>query len=330
MGLAVLACVLSFLLALYGTPIARAAALRFGVVDVPDGRLKNQVEPVPYMGGLAIYIAVLISMCLFYSFDSRLLAILLSGTLVLLLGLIDDFGVLTPGAKFMGQIVAVMVLIKANVVIKIGVFPMSVNLILTALWLIGMTNAMNIIDIMDGLAAGVSLVASIVLFAVAIINHHNMTAVFTAALIGSLAGFLRYNFRPAKIYMGDTGSMFLGLTLGTLAIIGDYTAHNRIAFLNPLLIFGVAIFDTIFVMLLRSLRGISPFLGSKDHYAIRLKMLGWPVTRIVVISYSIGSVLGALAILNMFLVFQTSLILYGSVALLFAGIGVWLSRVRIA
>jgi UDP-GlcNAc:undecaprenyl-phosphate/decaprenyl-phosphate GlcNAc-1-phosphate transferase len=96
------------------------------------------------------------------------------------------------------------------------------------------------------------------------------------------------------------------------------------------LIFGVAIFDTIFVMLLRSLRGISPFLGSKDHYAIRLKMLGWPVTRIVVISYSIGSVLGALAILNMFLVLQTSLVLYGCVALFFAGIGLWLSRVKIA
>jgi UDP-GlcNAc:undecaprenyl-phosphate GlcNAc-1-phosphate transferase len=321
---------LAFLLALYGTPIARAAALRFGVVDNPDGRLKNQTEPTPYLGGLAIYIAVLIPLCLFYSLDQRILAILLASTLVLLLGLIDDFGVLTPAAKFIGQIIAAFVLIKGGIVIRIETFHPFLNLALTVLWIIGMTNAMNIIDIMDGLCAGISLVASFCLFLVAAIKGDELIAIFALTLTGSLAGFLRYNFRPARIYMGDTGSMFLGLCLGALAIIGDYSDVNKLAFFNPLLIFGVAIFDTIYVVILRTLKGRSPFLGSKDHFAIRLKFAGWPVTRIVVGSYIAASLLSVLALINMYLTFSYSLALYIFVALGFLGLGVILARVKIA
>ncbi|HSP05556.1 MAG TPA: MraY family glycosyltransferase [Acidobacteriota bacterium] len=324
----VLSSMLAFLLAIYGTPLAREAALRFGVVDAPDGRLKNQEEPVPYMGGLAIYIAVLIPLCLLYTFDSRILAILLSGTLVLLLGLIDDFGVLTPTAKLLGQIIAATVLIKGEVLIHVASFPFWVNLTLTFLWIIGMTNAMNIIDIMDGLAAGVAIVASFVLFIVAVINNHTMIAIFTLTLTGSLAGFLRYNFRPAKIYMGDAGSMFLGLSLGALAIIGDYSAHNRLAFFNPLMIFGVALFDTVYVMILRTAKGRSMFLGSKDHFALRLKVKGWPVVRIVIFSYVVTTILGGLALWNMYMEPSQSLVIYGSILLFFLAMGIWLARIR--
>jgi len=323
------ASLLAFLIALYGVPIAMSAALRFGVVDKPDGRLKNQNEAVPYFGGLAVYIAVLIPLCLFYDFDIRILAILLAGTLVLLLGLIDDFGVLRPHAKFVGQLIAVIVLIKGDIVIKIHAFPYQVNLVLTVLWIVGMCNAMNIIDIMDGLAAGIALIASIFLFVVAIFNHHNLIAIYTITLTGSLAGFLRYNFRPARIYLGDAGSLFLGLTLGALAIIGDYTANNRLAFLDPLLIFGVAIFDTVYVMILRISKGKSPFLGSRDHFAVRLKTAGWPVAKIVSVSYVVAAILCATAMLNMFLTLQLSLILYGAVLLFFL-IAAWrLTRINI-
>ncbi len=321
--------VLAFLLALYGTPIARTAALRFGVVDHPDGRLKNQKEPVPYLGGLAIYLGVLIPLCLFYTFDTRLLAILLAGTLVLLIGLIDDFGVLTPAAKFIGQVIAAIVLVKGDVLIRIQSLPPSWNFILTVLWLVGMANALNIIDIMDGLAAGIALCSSICLFVVAVLNGHSMIAIFTISVVGSLAGFIPYNFKPAKIYMGDTGSMFLGLTLGALSIIGDYSQFNRLAFFNPLIIFGVAIFDTIFVMILRVVKGRSPFLGSPDHFAIRLQRKGWPVKRIVLLSYAMALVLGALALLNMYLPEQRSIALYGTTLLFFLFLGVGLSRIKI-
>lgn len=325
----ILASALGFLLALYGTPVARKAALRFGVVDNPDGRLKNHAEPVPYFGGLAIYLAVLIPLCLFYTFDSRLLAILLSGTLVLLLGLIDDFGVLTPAAKFIGQIIAAIVLIKGDVIIRVGSFPPYLNLLFTLLWFIGMANAMNIIDIMDGLSAGVAFISSIFLFVVSLINKETMIAVFTITLAGSLAGFLRYNYYPAKIYMGDAGSMFLGLTLGALAIIGDYSAINQMAFFNPLLIFGVAIFDTIYVMILRALKGRSVFLGSKDHFAVRLKTIGWSVPRVVLFSYGIAAFLGLFALVNMFMDWRDSFYLYGFVVLFFLLLGSWLARIKV-
>jgi UDP-GlcNAc:undecaprenyl-phosphate GlcNAc-1-phosphate transferase len=238
--------------------------------------------------------------------------------------------VLTPAAKFIGQIIAAFVLIKGGIVIRIETFHPFLNLALTVLWIIGMTNAMNIIDIMDGLCAGISLVASFCLFLVAALKGDELIAIFALTLTGSLAGFLRYNFRPARIYMGDTGSMFLGLCLGALAIIGDYSDVNKLAFFNPLLIFGVAIFDTIYVVILRTLKGRSPFLGSKDHFAIRLKFAGWPVTRIVVGSYIAASLLSVLALINMYLTFSYSLALYIFVALGFLGLGVILARVKIA
>ena len=247
---------------------------------------------MPYFGGLAIYLAVLIPLCLFYQFEKNVLAILLAGTLVLILGLIDDFGVLTPTAKFIGQFIAAVVLIKGDILIRVEVFHPYVNLFLTLLWIIGMTNAMNIIDIMDGLAAGVALIASAFLFIVSLMNHYDMIAMFAVTLIGSLAGFLPYNFRPARIYMGDAGSMFLGLMLGTLAILVDYSAPNKLAFLNPILFFGVAIFDTMYVMLLRAINGRSMFLGSKDHFAVRLKLAGWSTKKIVLSAYAASLCLG--------------------------------------
>jgi UDP-GlcNAc:undecaprenyl-phosphate GlcNAc-1-phosphate transferase len=325
-----LAAGLAFLVGIYGTPIARSAALRFGVVDQPDGRLKNQQEPVPYFGGLAIFLAFLIPLCLFYEFDKSVLAILLSGTLVLLLGLIDDFGVLTPGAKFLGQLIAAIVLVKGDILIRIEAFPPYVNFILTVLWIIGMTNAINIIDVMDGLAAGISLIAASFLFVVAVINGHELIAMFAVTLMGSLAGFLRYNFRPAKIYMGDAGSMFLGLTLGTLAILGNYTDRNHLAYLNPILIFGVAIFDTVFVMILRALKGRSMFLGSNDHFAVRLRIRGWSTARIVLVAYFVAILLGGLAIYNMFLPPDASIILYSVISAIFILLGWRLARIKTA
>jgi UDP-GlcNAc:undecaprenyl-phosphate GlcNAc-1-phosphate transferase len=323
------AALLAFLVGLYGTPIARAAALRFGVVDAPDGNLKTHQAAIPYLGGLAIYLAVLVPLCLFYTFDKSILSILLAGTLVLMLGLIDDFGVLTPAAKFIGQVIAAVVLVKGDILIRVESFPPYLNLALTLIWIIGMTNAFNIIDIMDGLAAGIALMSAIVLFVVALLNHHAMIAMMAVTLIGSLAGFLPYNFRPARIYMGDTGSMFLGLTLGALAIICDYSAHNWLAFFNPLLLFGVAIFDTAYVMVLRSLRRKSMFLGSKDHFALRLKLLGWSTAKVVVVSYLVAASLGACALWNMYLPFQVSIYLYCFIALIFLLFGWRLARVKV-
>ncbi|MDH4185589.1 MAG: undecaprenyl/decaprenyl-phosphate alpha-N-acetylglucosaminyl 1-phosphate transferase, partial [Nitrospira sp.] len=146
---------LALLLSLYGVPIARQAALKFGIVDAPDGRLKNQKEPVPYFGGLAIYLAFLMSLAFTFEFRQDVLGIILGGTIVVMLGLIDDFGVLTPWTKLSGQLLAVFVLIKSGIRIEIAALPDWLDLVLTVLWMIGLINAFNLLDIMDGLSAGV-------------------------------------------------------------------------------------------------------------------------------------------------------------------------------
>jgi len=287
-------CALS--LSLYGTPRAREAALRYSIVDKPDGRLKVQRNPVPYLGGIAVYLAFLLTVSLTFQFDQRVLGLILAGSIVVLLGLFDDLGAVTPQVKFLGQCIAVIVLIKSGIVIEIGILPGWLQLILTVVWLIGIINAVNIIDIMDGLAAGVAFFASLVLFWVAYRNGADMIATLTLGLAGSLLGFLKYNFRPAQIYLGDTGSMFIGLMLGALAMIGSYSRENLPALLAPVLILGVPIFDTLFVMYLRWRKGRSMFLGSKDHYALRCRTLGWSVKQVVVVSYIATVILGLIAL----------------------------------
>ena len=289
----------AFLLALYLTPLMRKAALQFGIVDKPDGKLKNHHEPVAYLGGLAVYLSFLVSLALILSFDQEMLGILLAGTIIVILGLIDDFGVLSPGVKLCGQSIAVLVLIRSGIYIKLGFLPWYISFPLSYLWLIGITNAFNIIDVMDGLSAGVAFVCSLTIFVVGVLNDSMTIAIMSASLGGCLLGFLRYNFEPAKIYMGDTGSMFIGMMLGALAMIGNYTTHNLIGCIAPVLILGVPIFDTFFVMYIRYLRGMSIISGSPDHFALRLRKWRLSTKQTVVASYLISMLLGGAALFMM-------------------------------
>ncbi|WP_447974333.1 MraY family glycosyltransferase [Nitrospira sp. Kam-Ns4a] len=311
MVLLLLTFVLAFLLALYGVPVARRAALRYGLVDAPDGRLKHQREPVPYLGGLAVYLAFLVSLAFTFEFRQDVLGMILAGTLLVLLGLIDDFGVLSPGVKLAGQGLAVFVLIKSGVQIKIAALPDWLALALTVLWMIGIINAFNLLDIMDGLSAGVGLVSAIFLLVVALLNGDQVIAFMVTALAGSLLGFLRYNFHPAKIYLGDTGALFLGFMLGALAMIGQYPGDHPVALAAPLLILGVPIFDTLFVAYIRSLRGLPIFLGSPDHMALRLRHWGLTVPQVVTLSCAASVVMGGVGLAVMFVGLETALLLIG-------------------
>ncbi len=319
---------LGFLFALYGTPLAARAAIDFNIVDRPDGSLKNHRAPIPYLGGLAIYVAFLLALALVFQFDQRVLGILLAGTIVVLLGLIDDFGVLGVGPKFAGQFIAAWVLLKSDIAIHIAILPEWLTALLSILWIVGLANAFNIIDVMDGLAAGTALIASLFLLIVSVLNGQAAIAVLTAALAGSILGFLRYNYHPALIFMGDCGSLFLGMTLASLAMIGKYDTYNSVGYLSPLLILGIPLFDTGYVVVRRILRGRSPFRGSPDHFALRMRAAGFSVRGIVNISYLGGTVLGVLAIWNLYLSERESLFLVGGA---FAGmilVGLALAKIR--
>jgi UDP-GlcNAc:undecaprenyl-phosphate/decaprenyl-phosphate GlcNAc-1-phosphate transferase len=293
--------ILAILLSLYLTPVFRVAALKFGIVDKPSGPLKKQIEPIPYLGGLAVYLSFLLTTGLIYQYSREVLGILLAGTIVVILGLIDDLGVLTPREKLLGEFMAACVLVKASIYIKLSILPIWLAVPLTILWVMAITNALNLIDIMDGLAAGVGAIAAGVLVVVNYRSGRELVVPLSIALAGSLLGFLRYNFKPARIYLGDTGSLFIGLMLAALSMNGAYTKVSLWGVLAPIMILGVPIFDMLLVMYIRYRRQIPIMQGSPDHFALRLRKWRLSVEQTVVLSYFATGVLGVMALFITFL-----------------------------
>lgn len=281
---------------LYFTPVIRKGAIRYGVVDNPDGKLKQHAQPVAYLGGVAIYLSFLFAVALTYEFTSEVLGLMLAASIVVMLGLFDDLKVLSPGVKLIGQIIAALVLVKADIMIRLTFLPDWAALALTVFWLVGLTNALNLIDVSDGLAGGVASIAGIFLYVVSIWNGHTTIAMLALALVGSTCAFLAFNRPPATIYLGDTGSMFLGFMLGALAMSGHYTFNHRVAAVAPVILLGVPIFDTFYVMGVRAVRGIPLMQGSPDHFAVRLRRNGWSAAAIATLSYSASGALGATAL----------------------------------
>lgn len=287
----------SFLLSLGLTPFFRHLALRLQIMDKPSTDLKNQECSVPYLGGLAIYfsfIIVLVIVILFSSlkFNPDIVSIIIGGTIICLVGFADDIYNLKPLLKFIFQFIAAGVLIYFDLRLKIYFLPKSVNILLTLLWVIGITNAFNLIDIMDGLSSGVAFIAGITFLFVALPTNQIFIILFSCALTGAVIGFIPYNLKPASIYMGDAGSQFIGFVLSAIAIGESYTAVNNIALLSPILILGIPIYDTLLVSILRLKHKESPFIGSPDHFALRLAALGIDSQFVVIIIYLLSIILG--------------------------------------
>jgi len=313
-------------LAAWLTPRMREAALRFGIVDQPDGKLKKHRDPVPYLGGLAIYLAFLLALVTL-PFDQEVLAMLLAGSIVVLLGLLDDLGQLGPWTKLFGQLVAVLVLVKSGLYIQLTFLPAWMAIPVSVLWLLASCNAFNLIDIMDGLSAGTAAVAALALMAVADANGNVASATLVASLAGACLGFLPYNFEPARIYMGDAGALFLGLTLGAVAMDNAYTRQNLLAAVAPALILGVPLFDMLFVMYVRYRRGMPVMLGSPDHVALRLRKWRLTTRQTVLASYGATAVLGSAAFAMTAVPLLGAEWILGSLATMALICGAWLRRI---
>jgi len=285
---------LSGVLALLLTPLMRAMARKTGVVDLPDG-LKRHGKPTPYLGGLAIYLAFMLSLLFVLllqgSVSSEVLGLIAGGTIICGLGVLDDCKRLSVSTKLFGQLVAAGTLVISGLRLEIIYFPLYLNVVLSIVWIVGITNALNIVDIMDGLAASVACIAAATFFFIAVATGDLFTAVASAALAGACVGFAGYNWYPASIFMGDAGSLFIGFMLAAASISASYTARNNIALLSPLLILAVPIYDTSYVSVLRMARKRSPFRGSPDHFALRLKAIGLKDQHVVLIICLISLVL---------------------------------------
>jgi UDP-GlcNAc:undecaprenyl-phosphate GlcNAc-1-phosphate transferase len=319
--------VLSLLISLYLTPVVREAAEMFKLVDRPDGMLKRHRQPIPYLGGVSVYVAVLVSLALTFEFDKQLLGLLLGGTLILLLGLIDDLGSLSPYAKLAGELIAALVLVKSGIKANISFLPQWVSIAFSLFWIVLITNSINIIDVMDGLASGVAVICFFVFFYVALVNQRAVIAIVAVSMAGALLGFLRFNFEPAKIYLGDAGSLFIGCMLGSLSLIGEYTSINRIGLFAPVVILGVPLFDTFFVSYIRWKRGMPVFFGSPDHFALRLRKWRLSTRQTVLCSYGLTILLGVAAVVMIHSSDMGALGVLVGVVLFGMGLGMFLKKI---
>lgn len=292
----------SFLLSLVSVPICIKIAKRFNVLDKPDDNLKRHKKPIPYLGGIAIFLSFFIALFVYKMATTHtikgLIGIIIGAILIFLLGLIDDIKKLNIPVKFFIQILSAIILIVCDIKIKF-LGNEFLNNIITVLWIVGVTNAFNFIDIMDGLASGVTFIASITFFIIGLEGGKLFSPLASLSLAGSILGFLVYNFPPARIFMGDAGSLFIGFTLATLSITESYSFTNNLAVLTPIIILGVPIFDTLFVIWVRWKQNKPVYFGSPDHFPLRLLKLGLNKKQVIFIIYSISiflSIIGYISI----------------------------------
>lgn len=298
----------SLALSLGLTPLARRLALRLGFVDAPAAR-KVHVSSTPYLGGAAIWVACMAAMLIRYDFLPHILAWAVGATILLMVGLWDDKSEIHPRAKLGAQVLAgAVVVLWGDSFYLTGFTPFDQALSL--FWLVGLSNAVNLLDNMDGLSAGTTAVSCFFLFLIAALNGQYLVAALALSIVGACLGFLRYNFaRPsATIFMGDAGSLFLGFTLAFAGIRLNIPYSGTWDFLIPVMVLGLPILDTTLVTLMRVRAGRPVSLGGKDHCSHRLVKLGYSQRQAVLMHYAVAAVFGTLGLAAFELAFREPLL----------------------
>lgn len=307
--------VVSFLISYFMVPVSIKFANKYGILDNPkaDDRRVHKV-PTPRVGGIAMVTAVMVTVIVYnviqlimgFGVETKFIGYILGGIIIMLMGFIDDVFNLKPLYKFLFQILAATVIYIFEIriagvkipfihasIIDFGIFSFPITL----LWVLGITNAVNLIDGLDGLAAGISTISSIALLAIFAISGAGLEAIIIGiALLGSTLGFLPYNFNPAKTFMGDVGSNFLGYTLATISIIGMAKGYTILAIVAPLLVVGVPVFDMVFALIRRAVHHQSIMAPDKGHIHHRLLRCGFSQRQAVLILYGITTLLGVIAV----------------------------------
>ena len=295
--------VISFL----STPIVKSFAYKLGAIDVPKDERRMHKVPIPRMGGLAIFLGFIISVLLFVEVDDQMKGILLGSVIIVVMGIIDDITPLRASLKFVIQILAALIPVYYGVQITCISNPNLfsdnpywnfgwLSIPITVIWIVGLTNAVNLIDGLDGLAIGVSSISALTMLAIAILVAEPQVAVIMAALVGACIGFMPYNMNPAKIFMGDTGSTFLGYILACITIQGLFKFYAVISFVVPFLILGLPIFDTMFAIIRRISHGQNPMAPDRSHVHHRLIDMGLNQKQAVAVLYVISAILGLSAV----------------------------------
>lgn len=289
--------VVALLFSVVATPFARRLALATGVVDAPSHRKVHQ-EPTPLLGGVAIYCGFVVALLLFGGRAEvrQMVGIVVAATSVSVMGVIDDARGLRASWKLLGQLLASVVVIVSG--LQVQLFQsQALNIGLTMLWIVAITNALNLLDNMDGLSGGVAAVAAAHFLLLAALNGQFLVGALSAALLGACIGFLRYNFNPASIFMGDTGALFIGFVLACVAVKLRFKNTYIVTWMVPPVVLLVPLFDTALVVVSRLRRGLNPLTTpGKDHLSHRLVALGLTRREAVLVCWLLGSGAGMIAI----------------------------------
>ena len=288
-------------------PLVKSFAYKIGAIDVPKDNRRMHKKPVPRLGGLAIFLGFITSLLIFVPVEDQLRGILLGAVIIVVLGVVDDMTPLRASFKFCVQIAAALVAVYHGVVIKVLSNPNvfsgdlywsmgKLSIPVTVLWIVGITNSVNLIDGLDGLANGVSTISALTMLVIALMVSEGQVALIMAALVGACVGFMPYNKNPAKMFMGDTGSTFLGYMLATISIQGLFKYYAVISFAVPFLILGLPMFDTLFAIIRRLAHGQNPMSPDRGHIHHRLIDMGLNQKQAVAALYVVSSILGLSAV----------------------------------
>jgi len=293
---------ISFVLALVLSPLSIKMSRRFHIFSLPNKRESNGK---PCAGGIGIFLAFGIACLvtfLWHSLNtSTLLGLFAASFVIMLIGLVDDVRELRPLQKIIAELAAITLLVCSGVFTKISFLPLWANILVTFIWTLFIINAFNLLDIVDGLTSGLVIIISCTLLAVSLVNRDILSSVILISLIGAHLGFLRYNYPPARLYMGDTGSLFSGFILAAIAINISYAPLERpIALITPLLAMSLPIYDTFFLMIMRIRKQRPVFNKTDDHFALRLVTMGYSVRKSIWIMYLFSIFLAASSIIVAF------------------------------
>jgi UDP-GlcNAc:undecaprenyl-phosphate GlcNAc-1-phosphate transferase len=293
--------ILALFLTLLAVPLCASIAFRINLLDIPDGKVKKHEKPIPYLGGLALYGGFVLPFLLVGLLESHIVFLLLGSSLLLLVGLIDDMVALMPHQKWLGQVFASVYFIEAGFYLKEQFFlSHSWSIPLSALWILTITNAFNLVDVMDGLATTIAISAATSFLVLAILFNQSELIFLFSAFLGALFGFLWYNWPPAKIYLGDTGSLFIGGFLATVPFLFDWGVHAPFGFLAPVIILGIPLLELVSLIVIRSYKGIPFYKASPDHFSMYLRVLGWSKQRILFYVYGASLILLVMSLLIAF------------------------------
>ena len=289
-----------FLLAIYLLPILIKTAFKFNALDKPDGNIKKHKKAVPYLGGFAIYIPFIATLAIAYPFANQILWFILGITFLFFVGFVDDFKILSPVQKLFGEFIAVLCFLKGGFSLKTNFFTQLFNIFTSTFWMMLVINAYNLVDVMDGLSSILAIIATSSFLVIALLLKQYSVSVLLLAFLGPLIAFFFYNKPPAKIYLGDCGSLFIGGFIAAIPMLFPWSSLSYVAYYAPVVIVGIPLLEVLSLMVIRTWIGIPFYKGSPHHFSIYLKSKGWSIVKSLTFTAIMSIILSVIAILFLF------------------------------